>query len=94
MQNQKVPPSLLPPVTQGGEDHFLLQRRKRGFLENGMSFCRASAVSHRIPETLECLGRNSDMQQGPRATTRGAREGQSLSLCQCLNWVVHFIYFK
>lgn len=60
----------------------------------GMSCCRASAVSHRIPETLECLGRNSDMQPGPKATTRGAHEGQSLSFCQCLNWVVHFILNK
>lgn len=36
-------------------------------------------------------GRNSVMQPGPKATTH---EDQSLSSCQILNWVLHFIYFK
>lgn len=82
-QNRKVPPSLLPPAAQGGENHFLLQRWKRGFLENVMSCCQHLLFPR--------WGRNSDMQPGPKATTR---EDQSLSSCQILNRVVNFIYFK
>lgn len=78
MQNRKVPPSLLPPAAQGGENHFLLQRWKRGFLENVMSCCQHLLFPR--------WGRNSDMQPGPKATTR---EDQSLSSCQILNRVVN-----
>lgn len=85
MQNRRVPPNLLPLAAQGGEDNFLLQRWKRGFLENAMTFCQASVSQ--VKQKCRHASR-------AQVHNKGSMWGTKSFFVSGLKLVVHFIYFK
>lgn len=82
MQNRQVTPSLHREETT----IFFCEGGRESFWK----ICWVAAKHLLFPR----WGRNSDIQPEPKDRREWAHEGQSLSLCQDLDWVVNFIYVK